>query len=95
MNTGQLEFQVARPKIKWGTYFQDLFRPKFGGGFESYSDKEPSVVARNANGEKRVIAVFRSLQEAREGATVIENDFKKLGTAVWCERYDVPLNFVS
>jgi hypothetical protein len=84
VNTGQLEFQVAKPRIKWGTYFQDLFRPKFGGGFESYSGKEPSVVA-----------VFRSLQEAEEGATVIENDFKTLGVAAWCERYDVPLNFVS
>ena len=30
-----------------------------------------------------------------EGATVIENDFKTLGTAAWCERYDVPVNFVS
>jgi CRISPR/Cas system CMR-associated protein Cmr5 small subunit len=95
VNTGQLEFQVVKPRIKWGTYFQDLFRPKFGGGFESYSGKEPSVVAQNASGENRVIAVFRSLQEAVEAATVIENDFKTLGVAAWCERYDVPLNFVS
>ena len=95
MNSGQLEFHVAKPKIKWGTYFQDLFRPKFGGAFQSYSGKEPSVVAQNASGEKRVIAVFTNIQEAEEGATVIENDFKTLGTAAWCERYDVPVNFVS
>ncbi len=95
MNSGQLEFQIAKPKIKWGTYFQDLFRPKFGGGFESYSGKEPSVVAQNALGEKRVIAVFKNLQEAEEGVTVIESDFKALGPAAWCERYDVPLDFIS
>ena len=95
MHSGQLEFQIAKPKIKWGTYFQNLFRPKFGGGFESYSGREPSVVAQNADGEKRVIAVFKNLQEAEEGATVIESDFKTLGTAAWCEQYDVPLHFIS
>jgi hypothetical protein len=95
VNSGQLEFHVANPKIKWGTYFQDLFRPKFGGGFESYSGRAPSVVAQNANGEKRVIAAFKNLREAEEGATAIESDFKTLGTAAWCEQYDVPLDFVS
>jgi hypothetical protein len=28
-------------------------------------------------------------------AAIIEDDFNTLGAAEWCERYDVPLSFVS
>ena len=69
-------------------------RPKFGGGFDDYSGRGPSVVAENAAGEKRVIAVAKNLQEAKDTAAVIESDFEKLGPAVWCERYGVPPSFV-
>jgi hypothetical protein len=95
VDSGHLEFQVTKPKIKWGTYFQNLFRPKFGGGFESYSGEEPSVVAKNSHGETRVIAVFKSLQEAKDGAAAIESAFQMLGAAAWCEQYGVPPGFVS
>jgi hypothetical protein len=95
VNSVQLQFQITKAKIKWGTYFQDLFRPKFGGGFDSYSGRGPSVVARNAKSEKRVIAVFKDLQDAKNGAAVIESDFKRLGPVAWCERYNVPTDFVS
>jgi hypothetical protein len=50
---------------------------------------------RKAAGEKRVVAVTKKPQEAKDKAVVIENDFKTLGPAAWCERYDVPLSFVS
>ena len=53
------------------------------------------MVAENAAGEKRVIAVSKKLQEAKDKAVVIESDFKSLGAAAWCERYDVPPSFVS
>jgi hypothetical protein len=95
VDPGQLRFEVTKSKISWGTYFRDLMRPKFGGGFEDYSGRGPSVVAENAAGEKRVVAVTKKRQEAEEKAVVIENDFTALGSAVWCERYDVPLSFVS
>ncbi len=95
MDPGQLRFEVTKSKISWGTYFRDQMRPKFGGGFEDYSSRGPSVVAENAAGEKRVVAVTKKLQEAKDKAVVIENDFKTLGPAAWCERYDAPLSFVS
>jgi hypothetical protein len=100
MEQGQLRFEVAKSKISWGAYFRDQMKPMFGGGvpaatFEDYSARGPSVVAENAAGEKRVIAVAKKLQEAKDKAVVVENDFKTLGAAAWCERYDVPPSFVS
>jgi hypothetical protein len=101
VDPGQLRFEVIKSKISWGAYFRDQMKPRFGGvasgstGFEDYSGRGPSVVAENAAGEKRVVAVTKKLQEAKEKAVLIENDFTTLGAAAWCERYDVPLSFVS
>jgi hypothetical protein len=95
VDPGQLRFEVIKSKISWGAYFRDQMRPKFGGGFEDYAARGPSVVAENAAGEKRVVAVTKKLQEAKEKAVLIEKDFTTLGAAAWCERYDVPLSFVS
>jgi hypothetical protein len=98
---GTLQFSVIKAKINWGTYFRDLLKPTFGGaadesiGFESYSGRGPSVVAKNSRGETRVIAVFKNSQEAKDQAAAIEQDFKSLKPDVWCERYDVPLEFIS
>jgi hypothetical protein len=100
MEAGEFRFEVAKSKINWGTYLQDLLKPKFGGaasrsaGFEDYAGKGPSVVAYNALGEQRIIVVTKKMQEAKDKALVIENDFKTLGAAAWCERYDVPPSFV-
>lgn len=96
MTAGSLRFEVVKPKIKWGTYFRDTMR---GGSassqFENYSGGGPSVVITNANGERRVLEVTKTVKEARERATVAEQDFKTLNPAEWCERYDVPVSFVS
>ncbi len=66
-----------------------------GSQFESYSGRGPSVVVQNANGEKRVLEVTKTVKEARERAASIERDFKALTTTEWCEHYDVPVSFVS
>jgi hypothetical protein len=101
VDPGQLRFEVFKSKISWGAYFRDQMKPRFGGvasattGFEDYSGRGPSVVAENAAGEKRVVAVTKKLQEAKEKAVLIENDFTTLGATAWCERYDVPPSFVS
>jgi hypothetical protein len=92
---GTLRFGVEKGKIRWGTYFRDLMRPRFGGGFESYSGGGSSVVAQNSHGEKHVIAVFKTLQQAKDNAVIVESDFRTLGATAWCERYNVPLSFVS
>jgi hypothetical protein len=100
VDPGQLRFEVTKSRISWGTYFRDLMKPRFGVGvpaatFEDYSERGPSVVVENAAGDKRVVAVTKKLQEAKDKAVVRENDFKALGAAAWCERYDVPPSFVS
>jgi hypothetical protein len=98
---GTLQFSVIKARINWGTYFRDLLKPIFGGaasesiGFEGYSGRGLSVVAKNSSGETRVIAVFKEPREAKHQAAVIEQDFKSLRPDEWCERYDVPPVFVS
>ena len=95
MEAGSLQFRVEKAKVNWSTYFQDMFRPKFGGGFKSYSGKGPSIVVENQTGEKRVVEMTNTVKEARDRAATIEQDFKKLSTPEWCERYGIPVSFVS
>ena len=63
--------------------------------YEPTSGPGPSVVVHNANGEKRVLEVTKTVKQARDRVAAIEKDFKTLDTAQWCERYDVPPSFVS
>jgi len=98
MDAGTLRFEVQKAKINWGTFFQDMMRSgsvATGSQFENYSGRGPSVVVQNVHGEKRVIEVTKKLKDARDRAAVIEKDFKTLSTQDWCERYDVPVSFVS
>jgi hypothetical protein len=97
MESVPLEFGIEKAKIKWGTYLQDAIRSRGSASsqFQSYSGRAPSVVVHNAHGEKRVIEVTNSVQDARDRAAAIEKDYKTLGPAEWCERYDVPVSFVA
>ena len=95
MDAETLRFEVTKAKVSWGTYFQDLMRPRFGGGFKSYSGRGPSVVAENRTGEKRVVEVAKTMREAQDRSATIEQDFMTLKTSEWCERYDVPVSFVT
>jgi len=93
-----LRFGVEKAKINWGTFFQDMMRSGRGAAssqFENYSGRGPSVVAHNAKGEKRVIQVTRKLKDAQDRAAVIEKDLRTLSAMDWCERYNVPISFVS
>lgn len=91
-----LRFAVEKAKINWGTLFRDTLR---GGSassqFENYSGRGPSVVVQNANGEKRVLEVTKKLKDAQDRKTVIEKDFRTLSTEDWCQRYGVPVSFVT
>jgi len=97
MEAGTPRFRVEKAKINWGTYFRDMGKTSVttAGRWENYSGRGPSVVIQNAHGEKRVLEVTKTVKEARDRATAIEQDFKTLSTTQWCERYDVPLAFVS
>jgi hypothetical protein len=94
---GTLGFGVERAKINWGTFFQDMIRPRESAStqFQNYSGRGPSVVVQNATGEKRVLEVVKTMKLARERAAAVENDFNTLTPAQWCGRYDVPISFLS
>ena len=55
----------------------------------------PEIACYNSKGDRRVVEVFDSYEEARERAPVIEEEFRSMGTPEWCERYGIPLAFVS
>jgi hypothetical protein len=95
--SGRLQFGVEKAKINWGTYLQDMFRSRGSASsqFQSYSGRGPSVVVQNTRGEKQVIEVTKTVKEARDRAAAIEEDYKTLGPAQWCERYGVPVSFAS
>jgi hypothetical protein len=97
MESTPLEFGIEKAKIKWGTYLQNAIRSRGSASsqFQSYSGRGPSVVVHNVHGEKRVIEVTKTVNDARDRAAAIEKDYKTLGAAQWCERYDVPVSFVS
>ncbi len=97
MEAETLRFGVDKPKINWGALFRNTERasPATAGQWENYSGGPPSVVVYNSNGEKRVLEATNTVKEARKRAASIEQDFKTLNTAQWCERYDVPSSFVS
>ncbi len=93
---GPLRFGVEKSKIKWGTYFQNAVRTRgsTSSQFEDYSGRGPSVVVQNAFGEKRVLEAAKNMKEARVRAVAIENDYKTLSTAQWCDLYGVPASFL-
>jgi hypothetical protein len=97
VEAGSLRFEVDKPKINWGALFRNTERsgPATAGQWENYSGGRPSVVVYNSNGEGRFLEATNTVKEARRRAADIEQDFKTLDTATWCERYEVPPTFVS
>jgi hypothetical protein len=96
VDTGTLRFDVERTRVSFGAILRDGFlgRTSTSGRYEN-PVKGPSVVVQNVNGERRVLEVTKTMKQARERVNVVENDFKMLTAAQWCERYDVPVSFVS
>lgn len=92
-----LQFGVEKAKVNWGAFIRNMGVGKAttNSRCDPTSGPGPSVVVHNANGEKRVLEVTKTVKEARDLVATIEKDFKTLNTAQWCERYDVPLSFVS
>ena len=96
-----LQFGVEKAKINWAAFIRNMGLGRtmsattMKSRYELTSGLGPSVVVHNANGEKRVLEVTKTVKEARDRVAAIEKDSKTLNTALWCERYDVPLSFVS
>lgn len=99
MSASEVRFEAieaTKGKFSLKTYFQDRFRPEFGGGFKRYSSgRGPSVLAKNVRGEECVIEVTKTMADAQDRAVLIEGDFRRLSTEDWCSKYNVPASFVS
>jgi hypothetical protein len=95
--SGTLRFEVYKPKLNLGALFRNTERasPATAGQWEDYSGGRPAVVVYNSNGETRVLETTNTVKEARKRAAAIEQDFKTLGAAEWCVRYEVPPSFAS
>lgn len=99
MSAAELRFEVTdaiKDNFSFRTYFRNMFRPKFGGGFAPYSSgRGPAVLAKNPRGEECVIEVTKTMGEAQQRAATIEEDYRMLSTQDWCSKYNVPTSFVS
>ena len=74
-----------------------LLRLLDGGAGVAESDpgyRYPEVAAYNSIGERRVLEVLDTDDEAQDRASVIEDDFKTLTIEEWCDRYGIPFSFV-
>jgi len=56
---------------------------------------EAAVIATNSHGESRRLFVVSSNDEATEKATRVAQEWAELGPAAWCERYNVPLDWLQ
>jgi hypothetical protein len=101
VEAGTLQFGVEKAKVNWGAFIHNMglgrtmSETTMNSRYDPTSGPGPSVVVHNANGEKRLLEVTKTVKEARDRLAAIEKDFKTLNMAQWCERYDVPLSFVS
>jgi hypothetical protein len=66
-----------------------------GGGSGKSVRRYPEVAVYNAAGQRRVLDVTDTAEEARDRASTIENDFETMEIQEWCERYSVPLSFIT
>lgn len=101
MEAGTLQFEVEKAKVNWRAFLHNMGLGRtmsattMNSRYDATSGPGPSVVVHNAIGEKRVLEVTKTVKEARDRVAAIEKDFNTLNLAQWCERYDVPLSFVS
>ena len=57
--------------------------------------KYPEMTAYNSMGKRRVVEVLDTDEEAHARASAIEDDFTTLTVEQWCDRYGIPLSFVT
>jgi hypothetical protein len=86
-----LRFEVAGPKAQ--SLGSSVLRGLFDG--RGAIGKFPEVACYNFKGDRRVVEVLDTYEQAQERAVVIEEDFKTLDTPEWCERYGISLAFAT
>ena len=57
--------------------------------------KYPEVAEYNTMGKRQVVEVLDTDDEARDRASVIEDDFGTMTVEEWCDLYGIPPSFVT
>ena len=92
MDTPELRIEALKPTASWN---QAFFGFILGGGNEDYIGRMPEVVCVNRRGQRKTIEVLDTYEEAEGLRTSIEVDYHSLSIDAWCDRYHVPLKFVT
>jgi len=95
MNTEPFRIEVTKARVSWTGIVLDLISAASGGNVSSYSGTHPRIVIYNLEGKRRVLERAATEEEARLRAAEIERDYQLLSTATWCNRYNVPVSFIS
>jgi hypothetical protein len=93
-NSLRFEFTPARTSSPHGLLLRILDGAQ-GVAERDVGYRYPEVAAYNSTGKRRVIEVVDTDDEAQDRASAIEDDFKTLTIEEWCERYGIPLSFVT
>ncbi len=91
VSSESLRFELHKPTAGWGSAIAEAAM----GDIPQGVGKLPEIACYNSKGDRRVVEVFDSYEEARERAPVIEEEFRSMDTPEWCERYGIPLAFVN
>ena len=83
---------MTRPTSSWFIVILDALS---GGPSGDSRGKLPQVVVINSNGERRVLEVLDTEEEADDRAATIRDDFATLDLEDWCDSYQVPGSFFA
>lgn len=67
----------------------------FNGNADDGIKRWPAIVAVNRFGEERKLLESDSEEQAVTNVDRVQADFDILGLRRWCEKYDVPWDFVT
>jgi hypothetical protein len=88
-----IEIRVALPNLSWTSVFRSVLSSSNEDWVQG--SRWPSVIVVNRIGQTRQLLECQSKKEAISQAQQVQADLAGLGIRGWCEKYDVPSNFVT
>jgi hypothetical protein len=95
VDSDQLRFEVTKPRVAWSRAVFDVALSTGSNSQASDYNKGSSIMLYNSNGDHRRIGRMPTEQEARDQVAVMQRDLGLLSTHAWCEKYGVPISFVT
>ena len=89
-----VRFEVKRTKVSYVRMILDLVS---GSGPDAawYLSKYPEVAIFNGRGDRRVLEVWNSDEEAEHFCSQAQLDYREMPIEDWCEKYGVPPEFIG